>query len=374
MSIQLVKTKNFRNLLESSVPLGPRFNIFGGDNAQGKTNFLEVLYLLTRFTSFRNAKVEELIAFGEPEAVIAAEIIVGGLEHELVVCCNSTGKKHTCNGKRITAKTDYLRQLSAVLFTPDDLQIARRGALQRRNLIDHAVSAVWPAYALLQRDYGHALQSRNRLLKEQPAALIELLDVYEFQLANLGAKMVAARRRYLNIIAASFSHTYQEISKTGVAAKISYRSHDQIEALDDDLDGLRSTLLTLHRAHRDSDLARRVTSIGPHSDDLEFLLDDHSAKQFASQGQNRSLILSFKIAEICEIEHQLEEFPLLLLDDVSSELDAQRNTYLFKFLEKIPCQVIITTTRPELIPITENRVDFQVVSGRIEQGKPFTVA
>jgi DNA replication and repair protein RecF len=375
VSIQSVKTSHFRNLLDTDVTLGSRFNIIAGENAQGKTNFLEALYLLTRFRSFRNAKVEELIAFGEVDAEIQAEIIVGGLEHKLVVYCNSKGKKHTSNGKRITAKNESLRQLSAVLFTPDDLQIARRGGLQRRNLIDHAVGALWPAYALLLRDYGRALQSRNRLLKEQPVALLELLEVYETQLSGLGAKIIAARRRYLNVIGPSFSKTYREISKSGVEATMHYCADDEIEALDNNtLDELKAVLLSLHQRHRQTDLARRITTVGPHGDDLELLLDGRSAKQFASQGQNRSLILSFKIAEICEIKQQLDEYPILLLDDVSSELDPQRNGYLFDFLEEIPCQVVITTTRPQLIPVTKNRVDYQVVRGDISKGKPFTAA
>ncbi|MCA9668232.1 MAG: DNA replication and repair protein RecF, partial [Myxococcales bacterium] len=178
-------------------------------------------------------------------------------------------------------------------------------------------------------------------------------------------KIVAARRRYLAQLLPRFEDAFARIAHSGVRGTLSYRTDEALVEAGDVVATLKEGLHgALTRARR-IDLARKTSTVGPHTDDLAFLIDDKPARQFGSQGQVRSLVLAFRISQILDSYDKLKHYPVLLLDDVSSELDARRNAYLFEFLREITCQVFITTTRPELIAVGENRQDFQVVRGVI---------
>lgn len=369
MIIHSLKTLNFRNLVDQVVEPGLRFNVFFGANAQGKTNFLEAIYLVACLRSFRANRVRELIRFDEERAVVRARVEGKDLTQELEVEIKPTGRRALVDGKptRSASSWNLSGGFNVVLFCPDDLQIPRGSPGARRRMLDRAIANLWSGYLSVARDYHKTLLSRNRLLKHHSKAIDrQQLSVYDHQLAELGAKVTAARVRYLKRIGSRFSTVFSEISKTEVEGELAYLAPEEVLEVEDHKGSLVEVLLGQLHESRAEDRARQATSVGPHIHDIDFRLDQKTTRSFGSQGQVRALLLAFKITQILDCFERSGTYPVLLLDDVSSELDPQRNTYLFDFLEKITCQTFLTTTRPELVVIKEKHLYFQVIRGKIQ--------
>lgn len=372
MQILELIAHDFRNLTDVELELSSHFNVFTGPNAQGKTNLLEAAYLAICQRSFRGARVKEMVRFGRERAQVIARVRAEGLDSEVQVLLDDERRRVTIDGKAMRSVSGGLaRGLTAVLFTPDDLQVPKGSPAERRRVLDRAVATVWSDYPALARDYTKALRSRNRLLREPQPGAEALLDVYDRSLAGLGAKVMLARQRYLRSLSPRYKEAFARIAGAGLEAGLVYASAPALSEL---LGEPRTELAELVRryesllnAARRRDLERRATSIGPHADDLELSIDGRPARQYASQGQTRALMLAFKIAQILDTHDKLSHYPILLLDDVSSELDAEKNAYLFEFIEEISCQVLLTTTRAELVPLRTNRIDFNVLSGSINR-------
>ena len=371
MLVERVETHCFRNLQDQAVEPHGRFNVLAGDNAQGKTNFLEAVHLVATLRPFRANRNAEVITFGRERAVVRAQVHVQPLvlTRRLEVDVGPAGKKVRSDGKAPASSASYLEGLSVVLFTPDDLQVPRGSPGPRRKLLDRSVANVWPAYVALSRDYQKVLTSRNRVLKQAPAGLRDLLEVYDQQLSELGARIAAGRVRYLRSMAEVLSETFASIARSGVTCEVVYKTSDAVTEAGVGIADLTPVLRRQLRQNLAEDMARKSTRVGPHTDDLEFLLDGRSTHSFGSQGQVRTVVLALRIAQIKDTYLKLGFHPVLLLDDVSSELDRDRNAYLFDFISKISCQTFITTTRPDLIHLEEDRMDFQVVNGSISDAK-----
>ena len=366
MIVERVETHAFRNLQDQAVEPHQRFNVLAGDNAQGKTNFLEAVYLVATLRPFRANRNAEVIRFEEERAVVRARVNCRSLVRRLAVDVGPAGKKVRSDGKAPESSASYLDGLSVVLFTPDDLQVPRGSPGPRRKLLDRSVASVWPPYVALCRDYQKVLTSRNRVLKQgTPGLSRDMLEVYDQQLSELGARIVAGRVRYLRSIADVLSETFAKIVRSGVNCEVVYKTSDAVAEAGVGIADLTPVLREQLRQNLGEDLARKSTRVGPHTDDIDFILDGRSTRSFGSQGQVRAAVLALRIAQIKDNHHKLGFHPVLLLDDVSSELDADRNTYLFNFISEIYCQTFITTTRPEMIHLREDRLDFQVVNGSI---------
>jgi DNA replication and repair protein RecF len=214
--------------------------------------------------------------------------------------------------------------------------------------------------------YARVLRSRNLLLREGRGDPT-VLEVYDAQLAKLGARVVGSRRRYLAEVAPLFSEAYESITHSGLQAGLKYQTLEGSEG-DDDAALERRLLDAIGEAER-RDRARRQTTVGPHVDDLEISLGGRPARAFASQGQLRALVLAWKTAEMRLLRERLGDAPILLLDDVSSELDPTRNQFLFDFLASIDCQCFVTTTHPRHVPHLINRLDYHVVAGCVTPSK-----
>jgi len=368
--INSIDTTSFRNLANQTVDPGPRFNVLCGANAQGKTNFLEAVYLVACLRSFREQRSGELRRFETQEALVHAVLQLGGVTRELEVRLHPRGRRALVDGKGVRNTAAYLSSgLNVVLFTPDDVQIPRGSPRERRRLLDRAITNLWPGYLTLARDYQKTLQSRNRILREsvrQRRSMSTMLEVYDQQLCEQGARLTVARMRYLRALAPRVVQVFGEISRTGVDAALLYLAPDSVLEAGSGKEGaVRQALSRLLTQHRSQDRTRQATTVGPHTDDLDFRLDSRSARSVGSQGQHRAMVLAFKVAQIIDAHERLGDYPVLLLDDVSSELDAQRNSYLFDFINKIPCQLFLTTTRRDLVTSLDDRIDFQVVNGKI---------
>jgi DNA replication and repair protein RecF len=354
-----------RNLAATTLAPAPRFNVISGDNGQGKTNLLEAIYLAGTLRSFRTASSQEIIAWGADEARVAARVERAGIERVYEVELGRHGKQARLDGKVPRSVSEYFGDFNVVLFAPEDLRVPRGSPSGRRRFLDRSVFNRQVGFLADAQRYARVLKSRNALLRSPaPPPQPELLDVYDAQLAEAGACVLGARLRYLAELAPRFAAAYEAITHTGLAAELRYQSDPAFERPEEA--ELQARLLAATTASRRRDLARRQTHVGPHVDDVVFLLGGHEARAYASQGQLRALVLAWKTAEMELLREVHGESPLLLLDDVSSELDAARNTYLFAFLDRIECQCFVTTTHRRHVRVSENRQDFQIVAGVLE--------
>jgi DNA replication and repair protein RecF len=245
-----------------------------------------------------------------------------------------------------------------VLFAPEDLRLPRGAPAQRRKFLDRAIWNGAPAYLGEAQTYDRVLRSRNAVLREG-GARDDLLDVYDEQLAKAAAPIVARRRRLVEELRPRAQRAFERVTG-GLRLDVSHET-----LLDFDEAQIPVELLAKLRAERGRDRARGATSSGPHTDDLALVLDGRAASAYASQGQLRAIVLALKIAEIELTTDRIGDPPVLLLDDVSSELDPTRNAQLFEFLRGVRCQAFITTTQATHVLLTEERKDYRVLSGTI---------
>lgn len=360
MKISKLSIHQFRNLRSDEISLVERSTVFFGSNGEGKTNLLEALYFSITQRPFRASRLRDLIRFDCNQAVLKTTFEHHNIQSELKITLVDNKKQLFLDEKKIEPKglNQHLNGLAVVLFTPDDLQIPKGSPTQRRQLVDRAIAAIWNNYIYLVRDYIKTLRNRNHLLKKNASK--DMIDVFDRQLATYGAKIILTRKRYLSSIKERLTTSFARIMSNH-HLELKY----QTQASGQTIEELSSSLYGLFVENRAKALAIKRTLIGPHTDDIYFEIDGKNAREFASQGQLRSLVLSFKISQILDTYDKIGHYPILLLDDVSSELDAERNSYLFNFINEITCQVILTTTRPELIPLDKNRKDYNILKGVI---------
>lgn len=355
MLLRALQVVHFRNLAPLTLAPSPGFNVLAGDNGQGKTNVLEAIYLAGTLRSFRTAHAAEMIRHGEVEAQVRARVERGGLERLYEVELANHRRQAQLDGKVPRVLAEYFGDVNVVLFAPEDLRVPRGSPAGRRRFLDRSVFNRHVTFLQDAQRYARVLKSRNALLKDGSGDEA-LLSTYDEQLAGLGVRVVESRLSYLAELRPLFAEAYESITHSGLAAELEYHPSAAPGSL----------AAALAEARR-RDRARRQTTVGPHVDDLEFRLDGRPAKAFASQGQLRALVLAWKTAEMRLLRERLGDSPILLLDDVSSELDPSRNRFLFDFLRSIECQCFVTTTHPKHVTVTENRQDYQVVAGEIRQ-------
>jgi DNA replication and repair protein RecF len=362
--VQALQLEHFRNLAPTVLEPGTGFNVFVGDNGQGKTNLLEAIYLAGTLRSFRTNHTAEMIAHGEDAASVRARVERHGLERLYELRLTPRRKDSRLDGKTPRTLSDYFGDFNVVLFAREDLRVPRGNPQGRRRFLDRSVFNREPSFLADAQRYTRALKSRNALLRHDRLDE-DLLAAYDSELIGSGARILRSRRRYLAEFAAMFAEAFESITQSGLAAELVYEATEAVLAAGDDEAALRTALGEAFVASRARDRARRLTSTGPHADDLAFVLGGQPAKAFASQGQLRALVLAWKTAEMRLLRARQGDSPVLLLDDVSSELDATRNKFLFDFLRRIECQCFVTTTHASHVVVAENRLDFRVVAGHV---------
>ena len=323
--------------------------------------------------SFRTQRLAELIAFGGQEAYIGARIERGGLERVYELTQMTRSRRVRLDGKAVRPISRYFGDFNVVLFAPEDLQVPRGSPSMRRRFLDRAVFNRRPTYLAEVQAYEKIVRNRNALLRDLGSGkrLEEVLAVFDGQLAELGAKLIASRVGFLDAIRERFCAAFESITQTGLAIDVRYRTAEELEPHALDASALTPALLDLARRSRARDIARGATSTGPHRDDIRFELDGRDASSFASQGQLRAMVLAWKTAEMDLMEAGHGEPPILLLDDVSSELDPTRNEYLFEYLKSRRGQCFITTTHPTYVLLHTDRVDYQVKGGQVTRQAGF---
>ena len=355
MRIHALEARQFRNLEQVLLEPHPRFNVLSGDNGQGKTNILEAIYLLGTLRSFRAGKTEEMLRFGAAQALVRARVEKLGTQRLLEVTLSPGHKQARVDGKGARA-SDSVGGFNVVLFAPEDLRLPKGAPAGRRRFLDRAVWNAHPAYLGEVQIYEKVLRSRNAVLRDGGPESV--LEVYDEQLARAAVAIVTRRRALVDDLGPRVRAAFERVTQTGLELSIAYETALDISDIEH---SLREQLL----AERRKDLARGATSSGPHVDDLDVVLDGKSARLYASQGQLRAIVLALKISEIELLRVKLGDSPVLLLDDVSSELDPKRNAQLFDFLKSVPCQAFITTTHRSHVLLAEERLDFHVVAGTV---------
>jgi DNA replication and repair protein RecF len=355
--------RNWRNFVQAGVEFGSRVSVFFGQNGQGKSNLLEAACFLIGFRSFRSTSLAEVIRWGSAEAHVDARVVLQDLDRELAVEASPGRRKTSLDGKTVRRDSSSLQGAGVVIFTPGDLLLPKGPASERRRALDRAVFAVCRPYFQEATDFERVLKARNGLLRrgEQNQALLES---YDETLARVGARIVERRRDVVGGLAPLFAEVFAEIHG-GMTASIRYRSAATVERAAGEKEVEQALRVGLVE-QRANDARRGFTGFGPQTDDLEILLGEHLAREHGSQGQLRSLVLALKIAELRRASERNREAPVLLLDDVASELDEERRTRLFGAIAGIACQTLITVTQREHLPELPERRDWHVSSGRIE--------
>lgn len=365
MHIERLYADRFRNLEAIDFEPHLRFNILEGDNGQGKTNVLEALYLLAGLRSFRTNKLAECIAFDADKAEVAARIERGGVRTDLGIELGRPRHRVLIDGKTATRSADYLGRLTLVLFTPDDLAMPHGEPGARRRYLDRVIFNHRPGYLEELRRYEQCLGQRNAMLRQANGGALDrdLLEVFDGLLAEAGAVISLRRAVFAQQFDAQIKAEFEQVAAGGLSASMRYASRLSLEE-DADLGARQQALLAELAVTHDRDRRRGFTGSGPHLDDLVLLINDRPARIHASQGQCRALVLAMKIAEIRSLEAQLGEAPVLLMDDVSSELDRRRNAALMAHLDALGGQVFLTTTDAGYIALTAPRSVFVMSAGR----------
>ncbi len=363
MRVESLAVQGFRNLAQVAITPAPAVNIIYGENGQGKTNLLEALWLFTGQKSFRRAGEAELLAFGGQRAVLGLEYFAQQRSQSAVI---TLGQGHGAqrNGVPLSGPGALRGSLPGVVFSPEHLALIKGGPSLRRRFLDEAISQLMPRYASLLTSLGRVLVQRAALLADMQrhSGLESMLDMWDEQLAKLAGSIIKARLRYCGLLTEHATRAYRGISGGREALSLVYTAG--LENPEEQSDLTTACLQALANA-RSQDIRQAANTFGPHRDDLLLLLDDHPARQFASQGQQRSCALALKLAECDIAAAAMEEAPLVLLDDVLSELDSHRQAWLLSGLAGR--QVFITCCEPAQAGAGGEAAVFRVEQGVVQQ-------
>ncbi len=337
MNIEHIKLKNFRNYNTLDLKLNSNITIVHGNNAQGKTNLLEAIYFIAIGRSYRASNDKELIMFDEQFCSLQAIASNDMIKDKIEINLNEERQKRIfINGVPVRKLGDLLGNILVVNFSPEDLQLIKSSPSGRRKFIDIELCQLSKLYYYDLKQYNHVLKQRNNLLKsiKRNSSLKDTLFVFDNQLIQYGKKIIKQRQRFINELSQYADEVQNNITNGTETLKIEYNPSVTIENYEQKLN-----------KSLNKDIMYGMTSIGIHKDDISFYINDINVKKFGSQGQQRTASLSTKLAEIEIIKNHRNTTPILLLDDVLSELDKNRQQYLIKSINDI--QTIITCTGVE---------------------------
>lgn len=355
MYLKTLHLKQFRNYHDQLVEFSAPKTILVGENAQGKSNLLEAVELLATLRSHRALRDRELVLDGEPIGQIAAILERHDAPVDLTLTLRSNGRRTvSLNGETLRRQLDFLGVLNAVQFSSLDLELVRGSPGERRNWLDTLLTQLEPVYAYILQQYNTVLRQRNALLKQQrigdaknllPVSLSEpdltQLAIWDAQLAAIGARVIRRRTRVVERLAPLAQAWHQAISNSAEQLEIHYAPNVAIETDDPAL--IQQAFLDKLQQRAVAEQHQGTTLVGPHRDEVEFIINKTPARQYGSQGQQRTLVLALKLSELKLIEAVIGEPPLLLLDDVLAELDLNRQNKLLETIQD-HFQTLITTT------------------------------
>lgn len=352
MKVEKLVLRNFRNYDHCQLDLHPGLNILVGQNAQGKTNFLESIHFLSTGRSHRTSSQYDLIRWDTTGFFLHASVIKRNLRVTVDFKLTSTKQRELkINGIVERKLSALLGNLNSVLFTPEDLQLLKGSPSLRRRFLDIELSQVSSIYLYALQQYNRALQQRNNLLKSVDGKIINrvALDTWTDQLIKYGARLTILRQRALQVLAKHAKPSLHTISGGREELKLQYRPWGyQLQLGNSEAEVIDAFRETLARQYS-NELRRKQSLVGPHRDDFVCLLNDIDVREFGSQGQQRSAVLAIKMAELEFMREITGDYPVLLLDDVLSELDTSRRQALLGLVDQ-GIQTVITGTEANLFP------------------------
>jgi DNA replication and repair protein RecF len=356
MQVRQIELTNFRNYSEQTIAVQPEINVFFGANAQGKTNILEAVYLCACARSHRTSRDSDMIFQGQDLYRVKLKYALrSGQEEEIEIhyldAVSGDPQRLKAirqiyqNGVSLDKVGDLMGLFHAVIFAPEDLMMIKEGPSSRRRFLDLLISQIRPTYFQDLQRYSRLLQQRNKMLKDlrelKADAAQEQLEVWDLSLAQCAARIIAQRLQYTQRITELAEKNHSTISSGKEKLNVRYKTISGI-SLKDSTPEIMDKIFRKYKTNVYDDIQKGITSIGPHRDDLELLLNEEPMKPYASQGQQRSAVLALKLAELGIITQDIGERPVLLLDDVMSELDADRRRCLLESIEQ--AQVFVTCT------------------------------
>lgn len=357
MKVKKLYLSNFRNYVEQVVELRDGLNVLRGKNAMGKTNLLEAIYVFGVGRSPRVTNDKDLISWGKDFTYVRAETAKQFSNHKVEIMIDRAGKKRVAiDAMPISRIGELMGTLSVVFFSPDEMKLVKESPVERRRFMDISLSQQNRAYFYTLQRYNKILEQRNKLLKE--ASNLSTLDVWDVQLAREGAKIIEFRYAFADRLKELAREAHGRLSRDSEVLETEYESQCK------NGENLEERLLELLQASREKDVKLTFTTVGPHRDDLNLTINSVDARKFASQGQQRTIALALKLAEVELFFQNTGEYPVLLLDDVLSELDRDRQRAMLDSVAHV--QTVLTCTHFDH-EIEANIID--VSNGKIVNSK-----
>ncbi len=366
MNVNNIRLINFRNYNSINVNFNKNINIFIGKNAQGKTNLLEAIYMCSTGKSFRTNKDKDIINFQKKEAYIGADILIGNFNKFIELKLDREMPKIIrVNKNELKNQRELFSGLSMVVFNPDDLKIVKNGPQERRIFIDQGISQLKPVYNHNLGRYLNVLYQRSKILKSSRFKRdLSLLDVFDVQLSKIGTGIIMERQAFIKELTELCRKVHYNLTHGKELIDIKYMSNIP---LIDSKQEMEKKYLKLLKDSNIRDLECGNTEIGPHRDDIQILIDGMDVRNFGSQGQQRTTVLTLKLAEVELIKKDRGSYPVVLLDDVFSELDEERRSYLTRSFSQM--QTFITITDAIDIKSLENmdKNIYNIENGKLER-------
>lgn len=369
MIVKKLKLENFRNYNELELDFDHHLNLIIGDNGQGKTNLIEALFVGGFGRSFRTSRERELVQFNAKTAYLGIEFQQHGMESHLEMRFLEDRKKVLkYNGAPLNRLSEWVGRLNIVAFTPEDLKLVKESPVERRRFLDREISQMSTKYLMSFVHYNRALDQRNALLKSKSSNWA-LYEIWEEKMAQHGAWVIQKRLEFvgkLNLISQKIHNEMTNGEETFGVEYLCSHSNENVK----EYDTIVEAMLTKLKNNREKDLERGFTGYGPHRDDLKLTIDGFDARVYGSQGQQRTAALSLKLSEIEIIFEETGEYPVLILDDVMSELDKHRQNLLIRTFQRV--QTFITATELGAIQnehLARGRV-LTVVNGAVIENEP----
>ncbi len=360
MKINSIEIENFRNIENLTLSFESNVNIIYGENAQGKTNLIEAIYLFTGSKSFRGVRDKELIKFEKPFSKLKIDFENKTRKQNAEIFIEN---KRTANLNGIKKKSPALlgEELKAVIFSPVHLSMVKDGPSERRKFIDNALCQLKSNYRNVLKNYNRALTQRNMLLKDiaKNSSLSDMLYIWDRNLASSGAKIIFQRIKYIEALLPYAKEIFNGLSNG--REEIDLILNGAFEYKNLSVSDIEKNLMLAFENSRSSDFMNRITTVGPHRDDMDILINGKSARIYGSQGQQRSCVLALKLAEASLLKEMTEDEPLALLDDVMSELDISRQDYILNHIKD--WQVFITCCDANTVLRLKDGKTFHISNG-----------
>lgn len=364
MIIKGLKFSNFRNLENNHIVPCEKMNVIAGDNGQGKTNLLECIWMFNGVKSFRGAKDKELITFGKKFSKLEIDFYSEERIQNARIEFANNRRDAYINDVKKPAPSYLMGKITSIVFSPEHLSLVKEGPGLRRKFIDSAICQIKPKYSAYLARYNKILNQRNALLKDIAyySELTDTLEIWDKELAVSGSVIISERLKYISLLSESASKYHSGISENKENLEILYTNKYSV---DFSIHEISKNFFEALCKSRNEDLSLKYTTKGPHRDDIDIIINGRSARKYASQGQQRSAVLSLKLAEATLVDQITGQKPVILLDDVLSELDKERQSFLLnKIMDR---QIFITCCDYSTEKLLENGKLFIVENGNVQE-------